>query len=45
MVYLNNSHYGLSPETICSDWLDVYSKLNTKDILSVPTKALADVLL
>ena len=29
----------------CSDWLIVVSKLNTTDVLSVPTKALADVLL
>ena len=30
---------------LCSDWLQMFSKLNTTSVLSVPTKALADVLL
>ena len=32
-------------ESICSDWLKMFSKLNTTSVLSVPTKGLADVLL
>ena len=52
-----DTEYNLAPEVLahttsyqqlqraCSDWLKMFSKLNTASVLSVPTKAVADVLL